>query len=111
MKTSILETVTDCEIIYLRTNEPHHEKAGFLPMQKQRRRSASQLLHSYQLLCFHYTDSTISLLPKSEISNFFFWGCTGRFVSDLVGNPEDRFSRVTAQIFLHRSPEAWHLHL
>ena len=23
---------------------------------------------------------------------------TGRFVSDLVGNPEDRFSRVEAQI-------------
>ena len=25
--------------------------------------------------------------------------CTGRFVSDLVGNPEDRFSHVAAQYF------------
>ena len=28
----------------------------------------------------------------------FFCDCTGRFVSDLVGNPEDRFSRVSAHI-------------
>ena len=27
-----------------------------------------------------------------------FCYCTDRFVSDLVGNPEDRFSRVTAQL-------------
>ena len=35
-------------------------------MRKQRRRSASRF---YQRLCFRYTDSTIPLLPKSEISN------------------------------------------
>ena len=28
----------------------------------------------------------------------FFCGCIGRFASDLVGNPEDRFSCVPAQI-------------
>ena len=51
-------------------------------------------------LCFRYTDRTISLLLKSEISSFWvcFCDCTGRFVSDLVGNPEDRFSRVAAHI-------------
>ena len=27
-----------------------------------------------------------------------FYGCTARFVSDLVGNPEDRFSHNEAQI-------------
>ena len=41
-----------------------------------------------QRLCFRYTDITIPLLPKSR----------ARFVSDLVGNPEDRFSRVAAQL-------------
>ena len=47
-----------------------------------------------QRLCFRYTDSTIPLLPKSKISKplAIFCGCTAWFVSDLVGNPEDRFS-------------------
>ena len=35
-----------------------------------------------QRLCFRYTDSTIPLLSKSEISIFDY---TGLFVSDLVG--------------------------
>ena len=45
--------------IYMR----HHEKTGYLNMQKQRHRSADQRL------CFRYMDSTIPLLPKSEISS------------------------------------------
>ena len=53
-----------------------------------------------QRLCFRYTDTTIPLLSKSE--NFkllaIFCGCTARFVSNLVGNPEDRFSHNKAQI-------------
>ena len=53
-----------------------------------------------QRLCFRYTDSTIPLLPKSE--NFqplaIFCDCTAWFVSDLVGNPEDRFSQNEAHI-------------
>ena len=52
-----------------------------------------------QRLCFRYTESTIPLLPK--IRNFkplaIFCGCTARFVSDLVENPEDRFSHDEAQ--------------
>ena len=55
-----------------------------------------------QRLCFRYTDSTIPFLSKSEISSFWSASvstdCTGRFVSDLVGNPEDRFSRVAAKL-------------
>ena len=49
-----------------------------------------------QRLCFRYTDSTIPLLPKSEIFRplAIFCGCTARFVSDLVGNPEDRFLKT-----------------
>ena len=46
-----------------------------------------------QRLYFHYTDSTIPLLPKSEISSL--WPSS---VSDLVGNPEDRFSHNEAQM-------------
>ena len=41
-----------------------------------------------QRLCFRYSDSTIPLLLKSK--NFkllaLFCDCTGRFVSDLLGN-------------------------
>ena len=54
-----------------------------------------------QRLCFRYTDSTIPLLPKSEISCLcicVFCDCTARFVSDLVENPEARFSQNEAQV-------------
>ena len=48
-----------------------------------------------QRLCFRYTDSTIPLLPKSEISSLFS-SCTARFVSDLV---EDWFSHNEAYMY------------
>ena len=58
-----------------------------------------------QCLCFRYTDSTIPLLSKSEMPSLdryltVFCGCTARFVSDLVGKPEDRFSHNKAHIKL-----------
>ena len=46
-----------------------------------------------QRLCFRYTDSTIPLLPLA-----IFCGYTAQFVSDLVGNPEDRFSHNKAHV-------------
>ena len=52
-------------------------------------------------LCFRYVDSTIPLLPKSEIDFkplTIFCGCTARFVLDLFGNPEDRFYHNEAQM-------------
>ena len=49
--------------------EPRREKTGFMHMRKQRRRSASRYREADQRLCFRYTDSTIPLLPKSEISS------------------------------------------
>ena len=52
--------------------EPRREKTSFLYMRKQRRRSASRLSvnrEADQRLCLRYTDSTIPLLPKSEISS------------------------------------------
>ena len=47
-------------------------------------------------VCFCYLDSTIPLLPKKkkQASNHLL----SRFVSDLVGTPEDRFSCDTALI-------------
>ena len=53
-----------------------------------------------QRLCFRYIASTIPLLPKSEIfiPLAIFFDCTARFVSDLVGNPEDRFSHNEAHM-------------
>ena len=47
-----------------------------------------------QRLCLRYIDTTIPLLPKSEIfkTPAIFCGCTVWFVSDPVGNLEDRFS-------------------
>ena len=53
-----------------------------------------------QRLCFHYTDRTGPF--SSYIRNFkplaILCGCTAWFVWGLVRNPEDRFSRVAAQI-------------
>ena len=48
-----------------------------------------------QLHCFHYTDSTITLLPsrKSQASNNLMW------LYSLVGTPVDRFSHYTSRLF------------
>ena len=51
-----------------------------------------------QCLVFCYIDSTISLLSKSEIPQIFLCGSTALFTLDLVGNPDDRFSRNAAHI-------------
>ena len=51
-----------------------------------------------QRLCFRLMDSAIPHLPKSEMLLEIFSSCKGRFVSDTVGTPEDRFSRVVAHI-------------
>ena len=50
-----------------------------------------------QRLCFRYTYSAIPLLPKPLA---IICGCTARFVSDLVGNPEDRFSHNEAHFIM-----------
>ena len=49
-----------------------------------------------QRLCFHYSDSTILLLFKSEILSIYPISKTGQFVMDLVGNPAVRFYHVVA---------------
>ena len=107
MRGAIL-TTTECFNIGLL--EPQYKKTGFWHMRKQRRRSCTH--EADQRLCFHYTDSTISLLRswsaplfsllrKYNPSTFYtrnfkplaiFCSCTAWFVSDLVGNPKDWFS-------------------
>ena len=51
-----------------------------------------------QRLCFRYIGSSIPLLPIFR--NFkhlaIFCGCTARFVSDLIGDSEDKFSHDAA---------------
>ena len=56
-----------------------------------------------QRFCFRYMDSTIPLLPKSEISSLKPSSVAVQLglcltQSDLVGNPEDRFSHDMAHI-------------
>ena len=48
-----------------------------------------------QCLCFCYPSTFKIQIFKALI---FFCDCTAQFVSDLVGNPEDRFSQDEAQI-------------
>ena len=52
-------------------------------------------------LRFRFTDSTIPPLPLPKISRFVLlrlYCITAWFVSDRVGNPEDRFPRVSAPL-------------
>ena len=74
-------------------------KLAFCISKKQRRTCTDQRL------CLGYTDSAIFLLLISEISSLLpiSFGRTARFVSCLVGNPEDRFTRDAAH-FKFNSP-------
>ena len=54
-----------------------------------------------QRLSFRYKDSTVLLLPiyKRNFQHLsIFCGCTAWFVSDLIGNPENRFSHNEAHL-------------
>ena len=54
------------------------------------------------LCCFCYTDGTIPLLLKSEISSFYPSSVAAQvgLLSDMVRNPKDGFSRIAALITL-----------
>ena len=89
--------------------EPRYEKTGFLHMRKQRRRSASRLrfavtakLISAFVFAAWIVQSHFYLNPNFQaLSLAIFCDCTARFVSDLVGNPEDRFSHNESQIIIN----------
>ena len=67
-------------------------------MRKQIRRSANavtaQLISERFVFTTRVEQFLFYLNPKFQVS--IFRDCTGLFVSDLVGNPEDQFSRVVA---------------
>ena len=77
-------------------------KPAFLNMRNQLRGNRE----ADQRLCFRYIDSTIPLLSKSEkISSLWSFSVAVQpgFVSDLVGNPEDRFSHNEAHLCFDRA--------
>ena len=63
-------------------------------------------------LCFHYKDSTIPSLLIPKISRFWLSSVTVQavFMSDLVGSPEDWFSRAAAHLIIieSQSTESFH---
>ena len=53
-----------------------------------------------QRLCFRYTNKTIPLLPMRNFKPLvILGGCTAWFVSDQVGNSEERFSHNETQYY------------
>ena len=57
------------------------------------------------IIAFVFTTQIVQSLfflnPKFQVSSHLLWLYSlVNFVSDLVGNPEDRFSRDAAQLFL-----------
>ena len=56
------------------TDEPRHEKTGFLHMPKQRRRSASLYREADQHLCFPYIVQSLYFLhTKFQASSHLVW--------------------------------------
>ena len=87
------------------TFEPHRDKNR--PFAYAQNKDADQLRgdrEADQRLCLCYTDSIIPLQMYFLNPNFkplgIFCDCTAPFVSDLVGNPEDRFSQNEAHFSL-----------
>ena len=64
--------------------------------------------HTTNQQIFRYIDCIIPLLHKSQISRLdTVCCCTARFVSDLVGNPEDRFCRDEANLVPHENASSY----
>ena len=78
--------------------EPCHEKTCFLHMQKHYTDQRRSNCVADQHLCFLYIYSR--LVVAMTMIEQIFRGCTARFVLDLVGNPEDGFSRDKARIVI-----------
>ena len=57
----------------------------------------AQLISAF-VFATQIVQSLYYLNPKLQVIIAIFRGCTARFVSDLVGNPEDRFSHNEAHI-------------
>ena len=84
------------------TNEPHRAKTGFC-LCENRRRLTAKLISAF-VFATRIVQFLFFLNPKFQASSRLC-DCTGRFVSDLVGHPEDPFSRVAA----HPPPDKRHI--
>ena len=83
----------------MQLNEPRHEKPAFCICENKDADQLRGYREADQRLCFRYMDSTIPLLRNFKpLDVFCDW--TARFVSDLVWNPEDRYSHEEAQIIM-----------
>ena len=73
-------------------------------MGKQRRRSALHAVTVKLISVFVFATQIVQSLffqnPKFQASSHLLWLYTAWFVSDLVGNPEDRFSYDAAHLFV-----------
>ena len=97
-----------CMVILVQffTSELHHENSCLCHMWTtfgaDQPAHPCSLISTFVVCCL---DSIISLVSMSEISSLTsYYGCAGRFVSYLVANPEDRFSRDEAQIIWTKKP-------
>ena len=67
-------------------------------------KGADQPAHPRSLISAFVVRCLDSIIPLVSIRNFkplpSFCDCAGRFESTLVANPEDRFSRDVAEIYL-----------
>ena len=81
--------------------EPNHEKTCLFTGENK---CADQLRGkpaADRRLCFQYIDTTITLLPKSEISSLLPSSVIVQSsLCDVVGNPEDRYSRDVAHLVI-----------
>ena len=68
-------------------------KLAFLHMQQQTRRSVTGQLISAFVFAIRIVQSLFFLKPLA-----ISYDCKARFASDLVGNPEDRFSHNEAHV-------------
>ena len=84
--------------------EPRHEETGFFAYAKIKLQIISAVTADKRI-CLHYMDNTIYMYlfylnPKFHASNYFsVIAHTGRLMSDLVRNSENRFSRVVSIIY------------
>ena len=82
------------QLNYPLINEPCREKTGFLHMLKKTKTQISFAVTAKLISAFVFATRIVQSLyflnPKFKHLAFFF-DCTARFVSDLVGNPEDGF--------------------
>ena len=75
---------------------PFNRKPAFIIGEKQKRRSATLPRRMYSALDFPCAACSIFLVSISKISRRWSLSVAEEFMSDLVGKPEDRFSRNEA---------------